>query len=126
MIPLCFATVMAGMIAVVGTSSNLLLAGLISEAGLPALNYRDFLFLGILVTVSGFLYLYTLGYFILPDKKSATIEMEQNIKEYVVETIVEPHSHLIGSTINTAHLRNLKDVYLLRSTAVGNPFRRFP
>jgi di/tricarboxylate transporter len=119
MIPLCFATVMAGMITVVGTSSSLLLAGLISEAGLPTLNYKDFLFLGVLVTVSGFLYLYTLGYAILPDKKSATIEMEENIKEYVVETVVEPHSHLIGSTINTAHLRNLRDVYLFEINRQG-------
>ncbi len=119
MIPLCFATVMAGMITVVGTSSSLLLAGLISEAGLPSLNYKDFLFLGLLVTVSGFLYLYTLGYAILPAKKSATVEMKENIKEYVVETIVEPHSHLIGSTINTAHLRNLKDVYLFEINRKG-------
>ncbi len=119
MIPLCFATVMAGMITVVGTSSSLLLAGLISEAGLPGLNYKDFLFLGVLITVSGFLYLYTLGYFILPDKKSATVEMEENIKEYVVETIVEPHSNLIGSTITTARLRNLKDIFLFEINREG-------
>ena len=112
MIPLCFATVLSGMITVIGTSSSLLLFGLISEASLPLLNYKDFLFLGVLVTVSGLIYLYTLGYWILPDKKSAAVEMEENIKEYVVETIVEPHSHLIGSTIANANLRNLKDIYL--------------
>lgn len=119
MIPLCFATVMAGMITVVGTSSSLLLAGLISEAGLPGLNYKDFLFLGLLVTVSGFLYLYTVGYAILPDKKSASVEMEENIKEYVVETIVEPHSDLIGNTIITAQLRNLKDIFLFEINRGG-------
>ncbi len=112
MIPLCFATVLSGMITVIGTSSSLLLIGLISEASLPSLSYKDFLFLGILVTVTGIIYLYTLGYWILPDKKSATVEMEENIKEYVVETIVLPHSHLIGETITNAHLRNLKDIYL--------------
>ncbi len=112
MIPLCFATVLSGMITVIGTSSSLLLIGLISEASLPSLSYKDFLFLGILVTITGVIYLYTLGYWILPDKKSATVEMEENIKEYVVETIVLPQSHLIGETITNAHLRNLKDIYL--------------
>ncbi len=120
MIPLCFATVLSGMITVVGTSSNLLLLGLISEASLPPLSYKDFLFLGILVTVTGVIYLYTLGYRILPDKKSATVEMEENIKEYVVETIVEPHSHLIGATITNAHLRNLKDIYLFEINRKGH------
>lgn len=119
MIPLCFATVMAGMITVVGTSSSLLLAGLISEAGLPMLNYKDFLFLGLLVTVSGFLYLYTIGYALLPAKRSASVEMEENIKEYVVETIVEAHSNLIGSTITTARLRNLKDIFLFEINRGG-------
>jgi di/tricarboxylate transporter len=56
-VPLCFATVLSGMITVVGTSSNLLLLGLISEASLPALSYKDFLFLGILVTVIGVIHL---------------------------------------------------------------------
>lgn len=112
MIPLCFATVLSGMITVIGTSSSLLLIGLISEASLPSLSYKDFLFLGILVAITGGIYLYTLGYWILPDKKSATVEMEENIKEYVVETIVLPQSYLIGETITNAHLRNLKDIYL--------------
>lgn len=112
MIPLCFATVLSGMISVIGTSSNLLLLGLINEASKPLLSYKDFLFLGLLVTVTGVLYLYTLGYWILPDKKSASVEMEESLKEYVVETIVEPHSPLIGETITNAHLRNLKDIYL--------------
>ena len=112
MIPLCFATVLSGMITVIGTSSSLLLIGMINEASLPPLSYKDFLFLGILVTVTGVIYLYTVGYWILPDKKSATVEMEENIKEYVVETIVLPQSHLIGKTITNAHLRNLKDIYL--------------
>ena len=112
MIPLCFATVLSGMITVIGTSSSLLLIGLISEASLPSLSYKDFLFLGILVTITGIIYLYTVGYWILPNKKSATVEMEENIKEYVVETIVLPQSYLIGETITNAHLRNLKDIYL--------------
>lgn len=120
MIPLCFATVLGGMITVVGTSSNLLLAGLIHEAGLPMLNYKDFLFLGLLVTVTGLIYLYTLGYRLLPNKKSATAQMEQNMKEYVVETVVEPRSHLIGATIASANLRNLKDIYLFSINRGGH------
>ncbi len=118
MIPLSFATVLGGMITVVGTSTNLLLNGLIAESRLPLLNYKDFLFLGLIVTVLGLTYLYTIGYNLLPDKKSATKEMEEKLNEYVVETLVEPYSILIGKPIKT-HLRNLKDIYLFEVVRSG-------
>lgn len=119
MIPLSFATVLGGMITVVGTSTNLLLNGLIAESGLTLLRYKDFLFLGLIVTALGLLYIYTIGYSILPDKKSATKEMEENLNEYVVETLVEPSSVLIGKPIKK-HLRNLKDIYLFEIVRNGN------
>ena len=118
MIPLCFATVLGGMITVVGTSTNLLLNGLIAESGLHLLGFKDFLFLGLIVAVLGIAYLYFIGYHLLPDKKSAINEMEENLKEYVVETVVEPSSILIGEPIKT-HLRNLKDIFLFEIVRNG-------
>lgn len=123
MIPLSFATILGGMITIVGTSTNLLLMGLITEAHLPLLHYTDFLFLGLIVAVVGLTYLYFIGYSLLPDKKSATKEMEENLKEYVVETVVEPSSILVGECIKT-HLRNLKDIYLFE--IVRNGISIFP
>ena len=118
MIPMCFATVLGGMITVVGTSTNLLLNGLIAEAGLTLLSYKDFLFLGLIVVILGLTYIYTIGYILLPDKKSAITEMEENLNDYVVETVVEPSSILIGKPIKT-HLRNLKDIYLFEIVRNG-------
>ncbi len=114
MIPLAFATVLGGMVTIVGTSTNLLLNGLVSEANLTILSYKDFLYLGALVTVIGLIYLYTLGYWLLPNKKSPTIEIENHLNEYVVETVVTSDSILIGESITHAHLRNLKDIYLFQ------------
>jgi di/tricarboxylate transporter len=118
MIPLSFATVLGGMITVVGTSTNLLLNGLIAQSGLTLLGYKDFLFMGLIVTVLGLTYIYTIGYTLLPDKKSATKEMEENLNEYVVETVVEDFSILVGKPIKT-HLRNLKDIYLFEVVRNG-------
>ncbi len=66
----------------------------------------------------GLTYLYTIGYFLLPDKKSPIKEMEENLNEYVVETMVEPSSTLIGESIKT-RLRNLKDIYLFEIVRRG-------
>ena len=111
MIPLAFATVLGGMLTVVGTSTNLLLNGLIAQSNLILLGYKDFLFLGLIVMILGLAYIYLVGYNLLPDKKSATEEMEENLNEYVVETVVTDLSTLVGKPVKT-HLRNLKDIYL--------------
>jgi di/tricarboxylate transporter len=123
MIPLSFATIVGGMITIVGTSTNLLLMGLVAEAHLPMLHYTDFLFLGLIVAVIGISYLYFIGYGLLPDKKSATREMEENLNEYVVETVVEPSSVLVGESIKK-NLRNLKDIYLFE--IIRNGISLFP
>lgn len=69
LIPLSFATILGGMITVVGTSTNLVLNGLIAQEGLELLAYQDFLFLGLLVSVVGIAYLAFAADYLLPDRK---------------------------------------------------------
>lgn len=113
MIPLSFATIMAGMITVIGTSTNLVLNGLIQEYHLPLLGFEDFFFLGVLVTVFGCAYLYFVGYKLLPSNPNRMDHLRENVKEYIIETEVFEKSKLIGKTIKEAGLRNLKDVFLV-------------
>jgi hypothetical protein len=100
------------MITVLGACCNLLLQGFSTKHRCLPYLIKDFLFLGLLVTVAGVIYLDTVGGWILADKKSPTIKTEENVIEYVVEMIEEPHSHLIGETITNERLRSLKDIYL--------------
>ncbi len=113
LIPLSFATILGGMITVIGTSTNLVLNGLVGEYNLPLLGFSDFLYLGILVTVSGLIYLYFIGYRLLPDHKENIDTVRQNLKEYIVETLVYKRSPLIGKTVRDAGLRNLQDNFLV-------------
>lgn len=113
LIPLSFATILGGMITVIGTSTNLVLAGLIEQYHLPALQFQDFLFLGIIVTIVGWIYLYFIGYQLLPSNKNKIDALRQNLKEYIVETEVFAGSKLIGKSVQEAGLRNLQDVFLV-------------
>jgi len=113
MMPLSFATIMAGMITVIGTSTNLVLNGLIQEYHLPLLGFDDFFFLGVLVTVLGGAYLYFIGYKLLPSNPNRMDHLRENVQEYIIETEVFGKSKLIGKTIKEAGLRNLKDVFLV-------------
>jgi len=113
LIPLSFATILGGMITVIGTSTNLVLNGLLAEYQLPLLAFKDFLFLGILVTVMGWIYLYFIGYRLLPAHTEGLASVRQNLKEYIVETIIFRGSPLIGKTVREAGLRKLQDLFLV-------------
>ena len=113
LIPLSFATILGGMITVIGTSTNLVLNGLIAEYKLPLLGLVDFLFLGIIVTVIGWIYLYFIGYKLLPSNPNKIEALREHLKEYIVETEIFHGSKLIGKTVKEAGLRKLQDVFLV-------------
>lgn len=113
LIPLSFATILGGMITVIGTSTNLVLNGLIAEYNLPLLGVFDFLYLGLIVTVVGWAYFYFIGYNLLPSNENKIDNLRLNLKEYIVETEIFDHSKLIGKTVKEAGLRNLQDVFLV-------------
>ncbi len=119
LIPLSFATILGGMITVIGTSTNLVLNGLVAEYNLPLLGFQDFLYLGILVTVFGLIYLYFIGYRLLPSHKESLDEVRQNLKEYIVETIVFQGSALVGKSVRDAGLRKLQDLFLIEILRKG-------
>lgn len=113
LIPLSFATILGGMITVVGTSTNLVLNGLIASEGLGLLEYQDFLYLGLLVSVVGIAYLSFASEHLLPNRKGNKEEVIGQINEYLVETRVSDHSNLIGKSIEEAGLRHLKELFLV-------------
>lgn len=113
LIPLSFATILGGMITVIGTSTNLVLNGLIAEYKLPLLGFEDFVYLGICVTVVGWIYLYFIGFRLLPSNPNEIEALRENLKEYIVETEIASNSTLIGKTVKDAGLRSLQDVFLV-------------
>lgn len=124
LIPLSFATVLGGMITVIGTSTNLVLNGLIGKYELPLLGFRDFFFLGVIVTLLGWVYFYFVGYRLLPSNAGKLDVVKGNLKEYIVETEIFPGSKLIGQNVKEAGLRNLSDLFLVeivRQTKIISP-----
>lgn len=113
LIPLSFATILGGTITVVGTSTNLVLNGLIGQYGLPLLGFSDFFFLGLSVSVAGIGYLSLCSGWLLPDRKENKESVIQHLNQYLVETYVGPESQMIGKSVKAAGLRNLKEIFLV-------------
>ncbi len=113
LIPLSYATILGGMMTVIGTSTNLVLNGLILEYNLTPLQFQDFLFLGIIVTLVGWIYFYFIGYRLLPDNENKLEALRENVKEYIIETEIFQGSALTGKTVKEAGLRSLQDMFLV-------------
>lgn len=113
LIPLSYATIMGGMITLVGTSTTLVLNGFMIERGVGGIPGVSLLFIGGAVCITGITFLGLVGYRLLPDRRDILESFEKNKREYLVETILSPGSSLEGKTVLEAGLRSLRGIYLV-------------
>jgi len=113
LIPLSYATIMGGMLTLIGTSTTLVLNGFIQDAGQHSLDFKDLLIVGSAVTLTGVLFMGLVAYKLLPNRKDALKRFNENQKEFIVETRILPDSKLINTNVMSAGLRNLKGIYLV-------------
>ena len=108
LIPLSYATVLAGMITVVGTSTNILASGISAKLGYGEFSLFQFTALGVVTFLAGLLYLTIFAPKLLPDRKSSTgefLEDDYGSKVYLSEVIISPRSNLIGQTLSQSGLQ---------------------
>lgn len=111
-IPLSYFAIAGGMITVIGTSTNLVLKGLVEENTAYHLAYDDFLIPGLMVASLALIFMAVYGYRLLPNNKDLLEIFSENTREYLVETVIPANSPLIGKSVEEAGLRNLSGVYL--------------
>jgi di/tricarboxylate transporter len=113
MMPLSFATILGGLCSLVGSSTNLVVNGLlISQAGLPGLRLFDLAWVGVPCAAAGVVYLLAVSPWLLPDRRPALSERDDP-RQYTVEMLVEPGSALVGRTVEQAQLRHLPGLFLV-------------
>src|SRR5688572_4020931 len=90
LLPMNYATIIAGTMTLVGTSTNLIVAGLVVAQGLPPLKMFDPFWVALPAVIAGIVYLTTLGRWLLPTRQSALEAAAADTREYAVELLVEP------------------------------------
>ena len=119
LMPLSFATIMGGTISLIGTSTNLIVNGLlISETG-TRMHFFEIAWLGVPCTIAGILFIWFTQRWLLPDRQPALNESDDP-REYTIEMALEPNSPMIGQTIEGAGLRNLPNLYLAEIERKGH------
>lgn len=115
LIPLSYAAILGGCITLIGTSTNLIVNGLVSEQvivpNLPSLNMFDFFWVGFPMLILGFLYILIFGNKLLPNREGVIDSFVSHQREYIVETEIKEGSSLIGKTIDEANLKDLDGLF---------------
>jgi di/tricarboxylate transporter len=113
MIPLSYAALLGGVCTLIGTSTNVIVSGLlVSQAHRPALRFFDVAWVGLPCALVGLSYLLCACRWLLPDRRW-TFSDQDDPRQYTVEMVVEPGSPLVGQTIEQAGLRHLPGLYLV-------------
>lgn len=111
LIPLSYAAIMGGTLTLIGTSTNLVVDGLLQEQLGISLGMFELAWVGVPVLLVGSIYLLLFADRILPEREGA-VEQLDAAREYAVEVEIAPGSHLAGKTIAEAGLRSLNSTYL--------------
>lgn len=113
LIPLSYAAILGGTCTLIGTSTNLIVNGLlIQEASTSGIGIFEPALIGIPCAIAGFIYLSLFSEKMLPARGSG-FDTFRDPREYTIEMIVDDGSSLVGKTVEEAGLRNLPGLYLV-------------
>jgi di/tricarboxylate transporter len=113
LIPLSYAAVLGGCCTLVGTSTNLLVTGILQSRGEPPLRMFELAWIGLPMLAVGAVYIGVLGRF-LPKRQPANITLaEEDRREYITEVFVQPNAAIIGRTTTEAGLTLARGIRVL-------------
>jgi len=123
LIPLSYFSILRGMMTLVGTSTNLVVDGLVRQAAteveprfrasMQPFSLLEITPLGIACTLVGTLFLIWASKRFLPDRKDLIEQLSENVREYLVDIRVDPSCRLIGQNVEDAGLRRLPGLFLI-------------
>ena len=112
LMPLSFAAVAGGTITLIGTSTNLVLNGLMIENGIEGFKFWDFLIPGLYVTGAVLLTTVLIAPIVLKKTEEDADAAKNEERQYTTELKVIPRGTMEGKTVKSAGLRNLNDLFL--------------
>lgn len=135
LIPVSFASILGGAATVIGTSDNLVIAGLVADAiadgslqGMEPINIFDPTWIGLPAAVVGILFIILVGVRLLPQPEEGDAGETERKRIYRAEFVVQAGSYLVGKTVGDAGLGQGKGYQLIslkrdggRQTIVAKP-----
>ena len=96
--PVAYASILGGTLTLIGTSTNIVVAGALPRYGQPTWGFLELAPAALPAVAAGLLYLLTVGQKLLPDRGGELSELYR-LREYVTEVMVPPASPWTGQTL---------------------------
>lgn len=110
LMPLSFAAIMGGTFTLIGTSTNLVVHGMLLDAGAAGFGMFELGRAGVPLAVLGIGFLVLFGGAVITERTDPLEEVADNTREYVSRLRVEAGSPLVGRPVSS--LRNLEGLFL--------------
>ena len=115
LIPLSFATVLGGMLTMIGTSTNILVDGVARKAGLEPFGMFEITPAAVVFCVVGFAYLMLFSNRLLPDRDTLSKQLRPDLDRTFMTELLVPHdSPVIGKSLSEAQLNGGSGLQVLK------------
>ena len=107
LVPLSYAAIFGGMCTLIGTSSNLVVHGLMLESGNGGLHLFELGKIGLAISVFGFIYMSVFGNWLLPGEKIRFAHPPAEGKDYYYNLQLTENSSLAGKEVKNGRIEGL-------------------
>jgi di/tricarboxylate transporter len=115
LMPVAFAAILSSSVSLISTSTNMVVSGLMTNAGLEPMGMFELTPVGIPIAIVGLIYMFTIGRHLIPQRTgSGELIEEFGIRSYLTEVLVLSKSALAGKPLAEAALGADLDLNVLR------------
>ncbi|MCG6928000.1 MAG: SLC13 family permease [Acidobacteria bacterium] len=120
LMPLSFAAILGGTVTAIGTSTNLVISGLLEASGEAPLGMFEISRVGLPVALVAIAAVVLFTPLLLPERRSAHREIDEDFREFVVKMLVDRGGPMDGRPVEDAGLRHLQGVFLVEIERGGD------
>jgi len=121
LMPLSFAVILGGVVTTIGTSTNLVVSGLLEASGQAPFGLFETTPIGLPIALVGVAFVALAAPLLLPDRQPPRRRLSAAERDFVVRMIVDEGGGLDRRSVEDAGLRHLEGVFLVEIERDGEP-----
>jgi di/tricarboxylate transporter len=115
LMPLAFSAILASSVTLIGTSTNVVVSGMMTQYGMAPMGMFELTGVGLPIVVIGLAYMYFFGRRLIPERAARDeLTEEFNLSPFLTDVSVLPGSHLINKTLAESGLGRDLDLTVVR------------
>ncbi len=119
LLPISYFTIVGGTCTLIGTSTTLIIHGMLLESGDVGLSFFEPMKIGGVLVLVALLYIIFIGYRLLPSNEDNIVALDHSTRDFVVTLKVKDNFKNLNQSIEAAGLRKLSGLYLFQIERKG-------